>query len=148
MAGGRDENLHHLCHYLLPDQITVATRQTRPPSLPRSQSTALRKFASSLNRQSLGGLADAIRTGTRPIVSDWTSGGAAAAWAGYEAPSRLRPEKVIEGKAEDLAAVGYCSHRGDASARRHRRPISCQKPAILTGQMHCCLRAIKNSPRG
>jgi len=57
-----------------------------------------------------GKLADAIRTGTRPIVSDWTSGGIAAHWASYEAPSRLRPEKAIEGKAEiwrqlDIAAT-------------------------------------------
>jgi hypothetical protein len=47
-----------------------------------------------------GRLPEAIRTGKRTIVSDWTSSGIAAVWDGYEAPSRPRPEKVIEGKAE------------------------------------------------
>jgi 8-O-methyltransferase len=67
-------------------------------------------FLASTGWEGNGGLADAIRTGTRPIVSDWTSSGAAAVWAGYEAPTRLRPEKVIEGKAAtwrllDIAAT-------------------------------------------
>lgn len=45
-----------------------------------------------------GKLADAVRTGIRPIDSDYTSGNLAAYWADSEAPSHLRPEKSIEGK--------------------------------------------------
>jgi SAM-dependent methyltransferase len=57
-----------------------------------------------------GKLADAICTGKRPIVSDWTSGGIGALWASYGKSSYLRPEKAIEGNVEiwrllDIAAT-------------------------------------------
>lgn len=51
-----------------------------------------------MNWEGNGELADAIRSGKHPIAYDWTSGGIAAFWASQEAPSRLRPEKAIEGK--------------------------------------------------
>lgn len=43
-------------------------------------------------------LADAIRTGTRPIITDWTSGSLSPFWASNESPSRLSPERAIAGK--------------------------------------------------
>ena len=47
-----------------------------------------------------GKLADAIRTGKRPIADDWTSGGTAALWTSYGTSTYLHPEKAIEGNVE------------------------------------------------
>lgn len=56
-----------------------------------------------------GKLADAIRTGRRPVVSDWTSGGMARVWVRSEAPGRLGLGRALEGNDEiwhllDIAA--------------------------------------------
>src|SRR5512136_1365731 len=59
-----------------------------------------------------GKLADAIRTGRRPIASDWTSGGMATVWVNSEAPSRLRPEQAIEGKQEIWHLLGIAAREG------------------------------------
>jgi SAM-dependent methyltransferase len=59
-----------------------------------------------------GKLANSIRTGTRPIVSDWTVGAIAAYWAGNETHSRLRPEKAIEGKDDIWRLLGIRAVEG------------------------------------
>ena len=69
-------------------------------------------FLSTMNYEGNGKLADAVRTGTRPIAKDYTSGNLAAYWAGNEAPSYLRPEKAIEGKNDIWYLLGIQATEG------------------------------------
>jgi len=82
-----------------------------------------------------GKLPDAIRTGRRPIVSDWTSGGMAAVWVSSEAPSRLRPEQAIEGKEEIW-------HLLDIAAREGLRVLD-----VACGLASMTLALAKQNPR-